>query len=253
MDKNFLLKLESVTKYYSVDAGLKIYILEDINFEIPVSESGSVTTILAPAGSGKTTLLKIISGLTEFSSGKITLDSEKKNTLPYIPEKPSSFPWLNVKENIELVINHSEEKKYKFNELISLVGLTGYEDHFPHNKSIGFRFRISLARALALSPPLIIIDDSFKLIKEDSSEEIYSLVKSIVLKEKQCFILATTNISEAIMLSDNIILMSKKPGKIIKQIVIDNEEKHHFFNIKSEKFTVLKNEIENAFVTKTSL
>ncbi|HSP87632.1 MAG TPA: ATP-binding cassette domain-containing protein [Ignavibacteriaceae bacterium] len=258
MNQNSLLKLESVGKTYSSEAGLNINVLEDINFEIFSSESGTITSILSPFGEGKSTLLKIISGLIEPTSGKIYFNSsEKKKIIPLIPENPSSFPWLSVKKNIEFGLNLSEEKKYTLDDLISIVGLKGYEDHIPHNKSLGFRFRISLARALALNPSLILIDDSLKQMNKESREEIYFLLNEISSHQKQSrpigIILATTNLVEAIKLSTKIILMSKNPGRIIREIEIDKSDKPQLNDYRSEKFTMLKNEIENAFESLESL
>ena len=251
---NILLKLESISKNYSEEAGLNINILEDINFEIGAAETGTITSILAPFGSGKSTLLKIISGLIEPSKGKIFYyDAERGKKIPYIPEKPSSFPWLNVRENIELVLGLSEDKKFNLNQIISLVGLTGYEEHFPHNKSTGFRFRISLARALALNPVLILIDDAFKLMKKESKSEIYDLLTDLSSNKKQSFVLATTNLIETVRLSDKIILMSKKPGKIIKEIKINKDDKPALNDNKSEIFTTIKSEIETSFQAVESL
>jgi ABC-type nitrate/sulfonate/bicarbonate transport system ATPase subunit len=244
----------SVSKTYSSEAGLNINVLEDINFEIFSSENGTITSILSPFGSGKSTLLKIISGLIEPSSGKIYFNgSEKKKIIPLIPENPSSFPWLSVKKNIEFGLNLSEEKKYSLDDLISIVGLKGYEDHFPNNKSLGFRFRISLARALAINSSFILIDDSFKQMNKESREEIYFLLNEISSHQKQNFILATTNLVEVIKLSSKVILMSKNHGKIIKEIVIEKSDKLQLNDYRSEKFTMLKNEMEMAFESVESL
>ncbi|OGU71844.1 MAG: hypothetical protein A2V93_12155 [Ignavibacteria bacterium RBG_16_34_14] len=254
LSQNSLLKLESINKTYSSETGMNFNVLEDISFEIPSSETGTITTILAPFGSGKSTLLKIISGLTEPTGGKVYFDgSEKKKIVPLIPEKPASFPWFSVKQNIEFGLKLSKNKKYDLIQLIELVGLSGYKDHFPHNKSLGFRFRISLARALALNPSLILIDDSVKLINKESKEEIYNLLNELSSHQKQNFILATTNLLEAIRLSDKIILMSKKPGRIIKEIGIDKRDKTQLNDHKSEKFTMLKNEIKKTFEAVESL
>jgi len=255
MNQNFpLLKLESIGKSFASEAGLTIRVLENINFEIPVSNKGTITSILAPFGSGKSTLLKIISGIIEQSSGNIFFNnSDRKKRIPLIPEKPSSFPWLNVKQNIEFGLNLTEEKKYGKQELISLVGLEGYENHFPDNKSLGFRFRISLARAAALNPSFILIDDSFKQMNNENREEIYKLLIEISVKEKQNFILATTNLVEAIRLSDRIFLMSKKPAEIIHRIEIDKKYFSDIRNHTSEIFTKFKSEIEEAFESAQTL
>ncbi len=255
MNQNIpLLKLKSISKSFSSEAGLNINVLENISFEIPFNDKGTITSILAPFSSGKSTLLKVISGITEQSSGKIFFNgSESKKRIPLIPEKPSSFPWLSVKQNIQFGLNLTEEKKYSMQDIISFVGLTGYENHFPHNKSYGFRFRISLARALAFNPSFILIDDSLKQMNNESREEVYKLLNEISSEEKQNFIFATTNLVEAIQLSDRIFLMSKKPGEIIHQIEIDGRYSSDTQTHTSEKFTKLKSEIEKAFESIQSL
>ena len=245
--KNFILKLNSVGKYYFAEAGLKINVLEDISFEIPFSNEGTITSILAPFGSGKSTLLKIISGVIKKDSGEISFDDSQNKNIPLIPEKPSSFPWMNVRQNIEFGLNLSKNKKYSVDNLISVTGLTGYADHHPNNKSYGFRFRISLARAIALNPSLILIDDSFKQMKKETKEEIHQLVSDISFSEKMNFIISTTNLVEAIQLSDVILLMSAKPGRIVRRIETGRQLSPELGNIKSEKFATLKAQIEETF------
>lgn len=249
-----LVEIESVSKTYISDSGFKINVLEDVNFKITRRETGVITSILAPFGSGKSTLLKIISGLIEPSTGKINFgEYNRKKNIPYIPEKSSSFPWFNVEQNIGLALSNSEDKKFSSDQLISLMGLKGYENHFPDNKSSGFRFRISLACAMAVNPPLILIDDSFKTMKKESRLEIHSLLKDLSLKMKQNFLIATTNLIEAIQLSDKIIIMKKGPGKIIRELEIKNEDKPLISDHKSEIFTTLKSEIETSFEAAESL
>ncbi len=244
--ENFILKLDSVGKYYFAEAGLKVNVLEDISFEIPFSNEGTITSILAPFGSGKSTLLKIISGVIKKDSGEISFGDSQMN-IPLITEKPSSFPWMNVKQNIEFGLSLSKNKKYSVDDLISLVGLSGYADYHPHNQSLGFRFRISLARAMALNPSLILIDDSFKQMNEESKEEIYQLISDLSSSEKLNFIIATTNLVEAIQLADVILLMSAKPGKIVHRIEKGKRHSPELRDIKSEKFASLKSEIEEVF------
>lgn len=251
------LKLEGIEKFYTREGGLKVKVLDDINFEIKKSERAAVTTILAPFGSGKTTLLKVISGIVKPTSGRILLNSSdidyQKAKVPFIPEAPSSFPWLNVWENIAFNSNLQTASKRSTEELISSTGLTGYEEHFPHNKSLGFRFRISLARALAVNPPFILIDDSFKNIKQEVKEELYGLLMKVSETIKQNFILATTNVIEAIQLSDEIYLMNKAPARIFRTIQIDRNDAALLKDQGTEKFTSLKTEIEEAFKSVQSI
>ena len=243
------LELQNVSKYFIGPAGSKFNVLEDISFliETPDDKSNFIS-ILASFASGKTTLLKIISALEKPDSGKVLLMKEpyiiSSGKIPYIPEKPSSFPWLNVEQNINFV---SENKTNDLKELIDSVGLTGYENHHPHNESTGFRFRISLARALAVNPNFILLDDPFKRMSSITKDEIYELLRLIQEKFKVSFILATTNIAEAVYLSNKIFLMKKNPGKIIEEIKLDAETLGKKGLNSHDRFISLRNEIEKSF------
>ena len=165
-----------------------------------------------------------------------------------IPEKSATLPWLNVRQNIELAGRLETCGKNIENrdieDLISLVGLSGYENHFPQNDSFGFRFRISLARALLFNPVVLLLDDCFKKMDSATREEIYNLVYDISKKVNPYFILATTNVLEAIRLSGRIFLMSKNPGRIYNDIKISGEFIHNYRN---EEFSGYRNLIEDAY------
>jgi len=249
-----LLALNNVKKYFSgdgTDLAFKTLVLNNISFEIQTSnESGKLVSVLAPFGAGKSTLLKIISALQKPSEGEILLNgkiyNEPRGEIAYIPEKPSSFPWLNTTQNIEFVTKETSSNKDKVNHLIDIAGLSGYEDHSPANKSFGFRFRIALARALAVNPEVILIDDSFKNMKSVTRKGIYELVLKIKEELKINFLVATTNIHEAIFLSDEILLMKKDPGTIFKKLCMDKKIAANRFNITDDIITA-RNEIESYF------
>ena len=226
------MKFENFSKTYTDKVGYKIQLLRNISVNI---DENQIVSILAPIGAGKSSLLKIIAGIEKPNEGKPEQNNEK---IIFIPSEPSSFPWFSVKENLKLV-----SEKITENELmgiISLVGLKGYEDHRPHNKSLGFRFRISLARVLILEPDLIVLDEPFDKMKPETKDEIYSLIIKINKEEGQRILLATTNISEAIFLSDKIYLMKKNPGEIIDEISLDEEKT-------PAKIYQLRKEIEEKF------
>ncbi len=207
-----ILNIENLTKDYIDRTGHIVHLLEDIDLSINEEE---FTTILAPTGTGKSSLLKIIADLETPSSGKIVNNFKKKI---FIPSEPSSFPWLNVKENILFDISDSNDTELQ--EVINLVGLEGYKDHYPHNKSLGFRFRISLARAIMNKADLIVIDEPFVKMRDEVRTEIYFLCRKIQSKKKISVVLGTSNISEAILLSDKIFLMDKNPGRILDSFEI---------------------------------
>lgn len=234
---NKILEVNNVSKDYNDETGFNVHLLEDISLEVT---ENSITTILAPAGAGKTSLLKILSGIESLTSGQIKINSANQRVV-YIPSKPSSFPWYSVKQNISLV-NRDDEK---IKSIVEFVGLEGYEEHFPDNNSVGFRFRISLARALAVEPSIIILDEPFsKEIKPVTLQRLYELLLSLKSKLGITFLLGTSNLSEAILLSDEIYLMQKEPGKIIDSIQISFDNERNVELMRSEKFIDNRNKIE---------
>lgn len=247
MNKNQTsLAVNNLTKFYSGIAGSKIHVLDELSFLINTGNE-NIISILAPFGAGKSTLLKIICGIEEPDSGEILLNKKKYSScdsdIILIPEEPSSFPWLNVEQNINLALNLTNKNEYKINDLVSFAGLAGYEDHFPNNKSLGFRFRISLARALAVNPKIILLDDPFKKVDPETRKELYDVIKLISEKLNVIFILATTNISEAIYLSERIFMMKKNPGKIFNEMKLEKNKN----DIKDETFFSIRKEIESSF------
>ncbi len=244
-----VLEIKNLTKYFHGEAGAKLLVLDNINITNDFKmQKGAIVSILAPFGSGKSTLLKIISAVEEPSEGKVYLNGKpyenSNGQIIYIPEKPSSFPWMSVRKNIQFASNLLKGGNTDIDGIVSAVGLTGYEDHFPHEKSIGFRFRIALARALALKPVLVLLDDPFKKLRGETKNEIYELLKNLKEKQDLNFLLTTTNITEAINLSDKIYLMKSRPGQIFKEIELDHRK---ISTGEAGLFTSVRTDIESAF------
>ncbi|MCF8262039.1 MAG: ATP-binding cassette domain-containing protein [Melioribacteraceae bacterium] len=239
MGKN-ILKLSNVSKDYIGPLGNKVHLLENIEFDLELNKS---TSIIAPKGAGKSSLLKIVSGLEQPTSGEIIASENFKKVL--IPSEPSSFPWLSVFENV--LFGNKKLDTDKAMEIVELVGLEGYEDHRPHNNSYGFRFRIALARALAVNPDLVVLDEPFTNMKSTTKEEIYSLVREVNSSVDCTFLIGTTNISEAIFLSEQIILVQKNPGKVFDKINIDLPFERSIDIMNDEKFIQIRNQIESKF------
>ncbi len=193
------MKFENITKTFSYKNGLNVKLLNNISLELEV---GKINSVLASVGSGKSTLLRIICSLdTDDSNRKI------ENKCCIIPSKPSSFPWLNVTENISFSNENAETEYIK--SLINLVGLEGYYAHYPNKNSLGFRFRIALARSLAAKPEIIVLDEPFIEMDQRTKFEILQLVVDINKQTKTTFLFATSNLSEALLVSNNIFLIKK--------------------------------------------
>lgn len=233
-----ILEAKNISKDYSDASGYNVHLLEDISLDL---DEGTITSILAPTGAGKSSLLKILAGLETPTNGTVEINSSNKKIV-YIPSKPSSFPWYSVKENLLLV--SKDENKIK--KIIEAVGLEGYDNHFPDNNSFGFRLRISLGRAIAAEPGIIILDEPFsKEMKPVTLERMYELILSLRAKFGITILIGTSNVSESILLSDKIYLMKKNPGKIIESIDIKFDEKRSTELILTPKFIDYRNKIES--------
>jgi len=235
-----MIEVKNISKEYIDDSGFKNIILKNVSLNIP---SEKITSVIAPGGSGKSTLLKIISGLELATSGEVIKERDQK--IVYIPSQPSSFPWLNVEENISLGLLKKDVTEIK--SIIRFVGLEGYESFHPNNKSYGFRFRIALARSLGHQPEAILLDEPFNQMDNQTKKEIMLLIRETQNTLKSTFLLATTNITEALFLSDKIYLMKKDPGEIIFDHMVDLPQKRDESIYDSEKFIQLRSQIEKSF------
>ncbi|MCX6148891.1 MAG: ATP-binding cassette domain-containing protein [Ignavibacteriales bacterium] len=249
-ENKVLLNVKNLSKDFLGLGGNKNRILEDVSFNLHEKE---FKTILAPQGAGKTILLRIIGGFESATIGSISFE-QSKTTKPkaiFIPSNPSALPWLSVETNINFTLEFDSKdeltKKKKIKEVIELVGLAGYDNHIPDNRSVGFRFRISLARALAVDPQIILIDEPFNNLDITTKKEIYSLMRKIHSELNISFLFATSNISEAIFLSDSIVILEKNPAKILKELNVNLPLDRGMEIFTDERFLKSKNEIEQLF------
>jgi len=224
-NNNQTIEIVNLSKYIEKDFGYRKLIFENLSFKIQTDYEHKIFSFLSPFGSGKTTLLKLICGLEKPSSGEIYFNNElldiSKKEITFIPTFPSSLPWLSVKENLELIFKINSKKiDYELiNETIKLVGLDGYENFTPNKNSIGFRLRISLARAILNQPSLILLDEPFGKLDYETKNEIYNLLTDLKLKLNISFIIATSSISESVELSDEIFVLN--PNNFSEMISID--------------------------------
>jgi ABC-type nitrate/sulfonate/bicarbonate transport system ATPase subunit len=153
---------------------------------------------------------------------------------------------MNVEQNIKFALSNSEKSsgKTEIKKIINDVELTGYEEHFSDSKSLGFRFRTALARAVSINPKIILLDDPFKRMNSETKEEIFSLLQNICKNYHVVFILATTNLIEAIILSKMLFLLSSDTGTIFDKLEIELGNSTLHSPLKDEKFLELLNRVE---------
>lgn len=197
--------------------------IKDVSFTI---DNGEFVSIVGPSGCGKTTILSIISGLLKATSGEILLDGEKitgvSTNIGYMFQRDNLFEWLNVIQNIKIGPKINSKKNClsteKINELLQKYELAGFEKSRPTELSGGMRQRVSLIRTLALNPKLLLLDEPFSALDYQTRLSVQNDIHSIIKSEHKTAILVTHDISEAISMSDKIIVLTKRPGTI-KQII----------------------------------
>ena len=214
-----IVQVRGITKFYGSD----IHALDNINLDFP---TGQMTTLLGPSGCGKTTLLKIIAGLLEPTQGEILVKG-KVVTGPG-PERAFVFqdfallPWASVLRNVgfglELRGEPREGREEKARHYINEVGLSGFEDKYPHELSGGMRQRVGLARALAVDAGVLMMDEPFSAVDEQTRRKFQEDLLRLLEIEKKTVIFVTHSIEEAVYVSDRIVLLSPRPGRI-QQII----------------------------------
>ena len=200
--------------------------IKNISFSV---NQGEFISIVGPSGCGKTTILSMISGLLKPTSGQIFISGEPvtkvSTNVGYMFQRDNLFEWLSVYENIMIgpKINHKKLclTKDNLNTLISKYGLSGFEKSRPTELSGGMRQRVSLIRTLALNPKLLLLDEPFSALDYQTRLSVQNDIYSIIRSEQKTAILVTHDISEAVVMSDKIIILTKRPGQIKKIVNLE--------------------------------
>lgn len=197
----------------------KVIALQDISFEVRPYES---LCILGPSGCGKTTLLRLLDCLIPRDRGEILLDGEPVSAprpdVAMVFQHFGLFPWKSLEENIAYGLTLRGRPKQDISQIveryIQLMGLKGFEKCYPYQLSGGMQQRAGLARALAVNPSLLLMDEPFGSLDAQTRETLQEELSKILDKERKTMLFVTHSIDEAIYLGDRILLMSPRPGKI---------------------------------------
>ncbi|MHB1134920.1 MAG: ABC transporter ATP-binding protein [Chloroflexota bacterium] len=220
------IEVQAVTKQFpavQLERGLAVS-----NVSLAISQNEFVS-LLGRSGCGKTTLLNMIAGLINPTRGRILIDG-KPVCSPgpdrgMVFQSSALFPWLTAIDNIEFgLVNRGvpkAERRRLAQELTALVQLTGFESKYPRELSGGMQQRVAIARALALDPEILLMDEPFGALDELTRAEMQNELLAIWQKRTKTVVFVTHSISEAIFLSDRVVVMSPHPGRIREQITVD--------------------------------
>ena len=190
----------------------------DVSFSVGL---GEFVTIVGPSGCGKSTLLRIASGLLDPTDGSVEVDRQR---LGYVFQDATLLPWRTVQGNIELLAELHGYTKGERQALamaaINLVGLQGFENHYPKTLSGGMKMRVSLARTLTLRPPVFLFDEPFGAVDEITRMRLNEETQEIFKSEGFAGLFITHSIGEAVFMSTRVLVMSARPGRLVAEIDI---------------------------------
>ena len=213
-----VLKLENISKTYQAKNG-EIEALKDINFSV---SEGEFVSIIGPSGCGKSTLLSIIAGLENKSSGKIYIDEieteDVSSKIGYMLQKDSLLEWRTIYNNVvfglEITHRKTKENEEYVKELLKKYNLYEFKDKYPTQLSGGMRQRVALIRTLAIRPEILLLDEAFSALDYQTRIMVTKDIYSILRNENITTVMVTHDISEAISMSDRVIVLSKRPATV---------------------------------------
>jgi NitT/TauT family transport system ATP-binding protein len=215
------LSVRHLTKSYG-----ELDVLSDVSVEVA---DGEFVSIVGPSGCGKTTFLRIVDGLEPFDGGEILIDG-RRMTKPgsdraFVFQADSLLPWRTVWSNaaigLEIRGGVTEQEKTRVRGLLELVGLKGFERYYPRQLSGGMRQRVNLARALAVDPAVLLMDEPFAALDAQTREIMQAELLRIWSQARKTVLFITHQIDEAVYLSDRVLVFGRRPGRIQEEILID--------------------------------
>lgn len=210
------LSLRGVQKRFPTERG-EVPVFEDISLGV---NEGEFVCLLGPSGCGKSTLLNILGGFEQATAGEVLIDGQPvQGPDPrriFVFQERGVFPWLTVEGNIGFGLSRlpPEERKRRLAHYIELVGLTGFEHAYPHELSGGMKQRVEVARALAVNPDVLYLDEPFGALDSITRMVLRSELLRIWAAERKTILFVTHDIEESIQLADRVVVMSSRPGRI---------------------------------------
>ena len=216
--------LERVSKTYVDRHGHAVPALDDVS---AVVEAEEFVALLGPSGCGKSTLLGIVAGLLEASAGAVYFEGLAHGARPptaMVFQEFALFPWRTVQRNVELGLEElgvpAAERARQARRFIELTGLDGFETKYPHQLSGGMRQRVGIARALAVDPAVLLMDEPFSALDAQTRQLMQEELLGIWERTRKTILYVTHNIHEAVYMADRVLVLSRRPGRVLAEVGI---------------------------------
>lgn len=248
------IKIKDLEVIFKDNAGRDMQALEKINLDI---YKGEFIALLGPSGCGKTTLLRSICDLQEPTEGTVRIDGmtpkeiRQMRKFGFVFQQPVLFDWRTIKKNVELPLEvmgfKKEERSKRADEMLEMVGLTDFKNHFPKQLSGGMQQRVNIARAFSLKPEILLMDEPFSALDEFTKEKLHEDLLRLWRQTRQTVIFVTHNIQEAVFLSDRICVLSPHPGRLSAVVDVDFDRPRTLDMKDTPHFTELVTKVRNSF------
>ena len=248
MTRPIVIETRKLSKTYNVNTA-PVTALADISF---AAEENSFVSLVGPSGCGKSTLLQILAGLIPSSSGEVLVDGTPvrkpmPDKIAVVFQDATLLPWKSVIQNIEFPLEVQrvplKERRECARAMLALVGLSDFADRYPHELSGGMRQRVSIARGLAQNPRIILMDEPFGALDEQTRLKMGYELLHIWSRTNKTIFLITHSLTEALFLSDTVLVMSHRPGRIVDVIKSGLPRPRTYDMIGSREFGEARNRI----------
>jgi NitT/TauT family transport system ATP-binding protein len=243
-----LIRIQGLAKSYSTADGNQVLALSELDLEII---AGTFVSVVGPSGCGKSTLLKILAGLLGPTHGTVSLGGSKvdgpRNDVGVVFQQPVLLPWLTILQNVMLPVKVQRRRGSEYvdraGHLLDLVGLAGFEQKYPNELSGGMQQRVGIARALVTDPQILLMDEPFGALDALTREQMNDELQRIWTEQRKTVFFITHSIPEAVYLSDRVLVMSARPGRILADLDIDIPRARSLSSTTTREFVARSTEI----------
>jgi len=249
-------------EYRQPRTGSTLLALDDVSLQVM---DGEFVSIVGPSGCGKSTFLNIVDGLLPATAGRITVDgkvvSRPGPDRAVVFQDASLLPWRTVVGNVVYGLQcrgvRSREARERAQHFIEMVGLHGFEQHYPYELSGGMQQRVNLARALVMDPQILLMDEPFAALDAQTREVMQEELLHIWLRAKKTVLFVTHQISEAVYLSDRVVVFTARPGKVKQTLTVGIERPRklvvkrdpRFHRLEDDLWTLIESEVKHTMMT----
>ena len=230
---NSFIEITNASKVFRDDRA-EVHALDNVSLRF---SSHDFVCLVGPSGCGKSTLLNILAGFEVLDSGTALMEGRPLSgpsiDRTMVFQEYALFPWMTVYQNIEYGLLHKtslskDDRRDIVNRYLSVIELTGFDAKYPHQLSGGMRQRVAIARALAVEPRLLLMDEPFAALDSFTREKMQDELLNILSREKAAVVFVTHSIEEALKLADLIVVMSPRPGRIVREIRLELPKPRNF-------------------------